>query len=250
MTDRSTCFALAVLLGAASAFFSAQAQSLTGTQGLITVPTARMHADGTLAIGSGYVSSRHSTYQPTEARPARAYVPAYASLTLLPSVEVGFRFSRALDTGTAEALGDRMFLVRVRVLEEGDIVPAVALGAHDFLRSSEQVTAHFSALYVVASKRVVRGGPAFLRGASVHVGYGSDVFEAKAHQFVGLFGGLDVPLFQSDGGIVRNWRVLAEYDGETVTVGQRLGLGPGVNLTAGLQGFDAPIVGATWETTL
>lgn len=250
MPHAASFLALAVLLGAASAFGSARAQSLTGVNGLVTVPTARMHADGTLTLGSGYVPDRYSTYQPNASQPARAYVPAYASLNLLPSIELGFRFSRALDTGTAEALGDRMFMVRLRLLEERGVVPAVAVGAHDFLRSSGQLTTFFNALYAVASKRLVDDGPPFLRALDVHLGYGTDLIESKGYQFVGPFGGVEVTLVDAPEAVVRRWVVLAEYDGNVATLGQRLGVAPGFSVTTGLQGLEAPIAGIAWQTTL
>ncbi len=235
-------FALAAVLAVPPAL----GQSVTGTAGLLTIPTARMHPDGTLVVGTGFVDRAFSTY--TDGR--FDYAPLYASITFLPSVELGFRFSRALDSGP-QALGDRMFLVRVRLLEERGARPAVAVGAHDFLRSSESQTNFFNALYAVASKRFAPGGAVgqVVPAVDLHLGWGTDVVEASGYQFVGPFGGAALTFFEGDG-LFRRLDVLAEYDGRTVSVGSRVGVVGGLVLTAGLQGAKAPVVGAAVTATL
>ncbi len=239
---RGTVLALAVALGALPAL----GQSVTGTQGLLTIPTARMHPDGTLVVGAGYVDKAFSTYGGGE----NDYVPIYASVTVLPSVEIGFRFSRALDTGPV-ALGDRMFLVRVRLLEERGLLPAVAVGAHDFLRSSENATNFFHALYAVASKRVEPSGAVgrVLPSLDLHLGWGTDIVDAPGYQFVGPFGGASVTLLQGEG-MLRQLDLMAEYDGRTVSVGPRVNVGGLLALTAGLQGLKAPVLGVAGAVPL
>ena len=234
--------ALAVVLvwGLAS---PAGAQSIGGATGLVFAPTARLQADGTLAVGAGYVPETYSDYME-----GRAYTPVYATLAFLPSVEVGFRFSRALGTGQPEALGDRMLFARVRVLEETGALPAVAVGAHDVLRSSSSLTNQFAALYAVASKRV--GGAAFVESVDLHLGLGTDWIPARVHQFVGPFGGAEIALRDAETGVVRRIQTLVEYDGRSVNVGQRLGLGAGLDVTAAVQGFEAFTVGVVARRTL
>lgn len=232
--------ALAAVLMMASLGPLAQSQSLGGATGLIFVPTARTQADGVLAIGTGYVPDTYSVYTLTDSPEAAvAYVPTYASVSFLPAVEVGFRFSRAVDTGVPQALGDRMLFARVRVLEERGALPALAVGAHDFLRSTSNQTNQFAALYGVASKQVDLSGLRVVQNADVHVGLGTDWLQGKNNQFVGPFGGVALAFVDAETGILRRVVSLAEYDGRTVNVGQRLGLGAGVDLTAALQGLDA-----------
>lgn len=239
---RRTVGALAVVLWALPAL----GQSVTGTQGLLTVPTARMHPDGTLVVGVGYVDKAFSTYQSGEFD----YAPLYASVTALPSVEIGFRFSRALHSGP-EALGDRMFIIRVRLLEECGSLPAVAVGAHDFLRSSENETNFFHALYAVASKRLEPPGAIgrVTPGIDLHFGWGTDIVNAPGYQFVGPFGGASVTFLQGDG-VVRQLDLLAEYDGRTVSVGPRVNVGGLLVLTAGVQGLEAPVLGVAATASL
>jgi len=235
-------FALAVVLVGAFASSTA-AQSVGGATGLVLVPTARTQPDGTLAIGAGYVPADYSDYLE-----GRAYAPVYASLAFLPSVEVGFRFSRGLGTGKPQALGDRMLFARVRVMKEGRTRPAVVLGAHDFLRSSDDLTNQFAALYAVASKRTGRVG--VIKNVDLHIGLGTDWLVARERQFVGPFGGVEVQFLNAETGVVRRVGTLAEYDGRAFTLGQRLGLGAGIDVTAALQGLRAPVVGVTARRTL
>lgn len=240
--------ALAVLLGAAGATASGAAQTVTGTHGLVTVPTARMHPDGTLTLGAGFVDKTFSSYKDGTVD----YLPLYASLTILPAVEVGFRFSRATDSGEAEALGDRMFLLRVQLLDERGALPAIAVGAHDFLRSSDRLTNQFNALYAVASKRYAPASPlaGVVHEVDVHLGYGTDVLDAVGRQFVGAFGGAAITAHHDPGGWIQQWELLGEHDGVVATVGQRLSLRGGLRLTAGVQGFKVPLGGVAYVRTL
>lgn len=241
---RRTILALAIVLATPPAL----GQSVTGTHGLLTIPTARMHPDGTLVVGGGFVDQAFSTYMDGRTD----YAPLYGSITFLPSVELGFRFSRALDTGQPQAVGDRMFLVRVRLVEEGDAWPAVAVGAHDFLRSSGSQTNFFNALYAVASKRLEPRGAlgSVVPEVDLHLGWGTDIIEASGYQFVGPFGGATLTLLQSDSGVVSRLGLLAEYDGRTVSVGPRLALRERLVLTVGIQGLEAPVAGLALQTEL
>lgn len=217
---------------------SAWSQSIGGATGLVFVPTARTQPDGTLALGAGYIPDDYSDYLD-----GAAYLPLYASVAFLPSVEVGFRFSRAVGTGIPQALGDRMLFARIRVLKEKGALPAIAIGAHDFLRSSSNQTNQFAALYCVASKQVDLAALGFIQNADLHVGLGTDWIGGEDNQFVGPFGGMALAFIDADTGVLRSVETLMEYDGRTVNVGQRVGLGNLLDLTAALQGLKAPVVG-------
>lgn len=196
------------------------AQSLTGMTGLITIPTAEMQPDGSVLVGAGRVHREAVTVPDADHHVA----PFYAAITFLPMVELGFRFSPQIGVDR-DALGDRTLMARVQVLPERGRWPAVALGAHDFLKSSGSETRRYNALYVVASKHVAPLGVP----AAVHGGYGTDVIDAKGHQFVGFFGGVSIaphPVAE----------VMAEYDGTQVLVGGRITV-RGIYLVGGLASF-------------
>jgi len=230
--------ALAAVLMMALAAPSAMSQSIGGATGLVFVPTARIQPDGTLAIGTGYIPDDYSTYLN-----GAAFVPTYASVAFLPAVEIGFRFSRAVNTGIPQALGDRMFFARVQVLQERGALPALAVGAHDFLRSSSNQTNQFAALYGVASKQVDLSSLGFIQNADLHLGLGTDWIGGEDNQFVGPFGGVALAFVDTDTGTLQRVETLVEYDGRTVNVGQRIGLGSVLDVTAGLQGLNAVTFG-------
>lgn len=215
--------------------FQSRAQSLTGTSGLITIPTAEMPSDGTVSVGGGYIPEKYSTYQD-----GRAYVPYYASVVFLPFLEVGFRFSRSTGGGP-QALGDRMLLGRLQFITEGRRWPALAVGVHDFLRSSEVSTSNFNALYIVASKNVERFG--VIPPTSWHLGYGTDMLDARGHQFVGVFGGATIKLASYA-------EMMFEYDGATFAVGPRLSVLRYLHLVAAMQNFDTFVAGSALQVKL
>lgn len=212
---RALVASLAILLCQARLL---SAQALTGTTGLVSVPTAEMPADGSIAAGLNVVNAGYHGYGNPgfEAHPA---LVQFASVGFLPFVEVGLRLTRVADV-PRQALGDRMVSVRVRLLKQGEHTPAVAAGAHDLLG-----TRYFHAVYVVASRQVepVAG----VGTMSFHAGYGGNPMSLSVagQQFVGLFGGVSVA--------PRPWlALLAEYDGERVNAGFRLHAGRLALLTA------------------
>ncbi len=223
-----------LLLGALALPAALHAQTVTGTSGLITVPGGRLEKDGTAVIGYGYVKRTYSNYMDGQ----YDYTPTFGSLTFLPFLEGGFRFSHA-ESGNKEALGDRMLMVRVRALKETRRLPGLVIGAHDFLRSSDSHTNQFAALYAVAAKRVP--SPAPFPAVDVHLGYGTRLLEAKHTQFVGVFGGVSVdgPTWNR---VVTRSEALLEYDGKVASAGVRLELARYAFLMAAAQGFDTPLL--------
>lgn len=228
----SVAFSFAALAFCARA---ASAQAVTGHTSLILIPTAEMPGDGVVRLSGGYIDGEHSTL------PGRNdYTPYGASIGFLPFMELGFRFNRQLGEDR-EALGDRLILVRVQALSETDRRPALTFGAHDFLRSTGEETRKFNALYIVASKHFETALPTGRVG--VHVGYGSDVIEARAHQYDGIFGGLSVRPSE--------WvEAMLEYDTQTANVGLRGHILDHVRVMVGLQNLDTPIAGATLQVRL
>jgi len=179
-----------------------QAQSLTGTTGLVTIPTASMPDDGALTVGMNLLDRRYDV-----PRKEHAALVQFASVGFLPFVEVDLRLTRSLGV-PRQALGDRMVSVRVRLLKERARAPALVVGAQDLVG-----TRRHHAVYVVGSK-AVRLAP--LPGeVGVHLGYGGDWLRARGHEFVGVFGGLSVS--------PRPWlAVLLEHDAERLNAGLRL----------------------------
>lgn len=185
------------------------AQSLTGTSGLINIPTAAMQGDGTVTVGMNLVDERYHGYA-QEKQQGHDMIVQFASVGFLPFLEVGLRLTRGVDV-PRQAIGDRMVSVRLRVLKEGARTPAIVVGVHDIAG-----TRYFHAEYILASKQV----PTPVGRVGLHAGYGGDwsSVPARAHQFVGGFGGISYS--------PRPWATLmAEHDAERVNAGVRLRVG-------------------------
>lgn len=201
------------------------AQALTGTMGLVAVPTAEMPADGALAAGLNLVARGHHGY----ALPGHADEPLlvqYLGVGFLPFVEVGLRLTRMVNV-PRQALGDRMVSIRVRLVEEGAYAPAVVLGAHDLTG-----TRFFHSIYLVGSRHLGELPGAGRAGA--HLGYGGDLLglEPRWVQFDGVFGGLSLEPHPS-------FMLMAEHDTERVNVGTRARILGRVTLLVSVQGMSA-----------
>lgn len=197
------------------------AQSLTGTSGLVSIPTASVPADGTVSLGVNMVDERYHGYL-QEKQQGHAMLVQFASVGFLPFAEVGLRLTRGMDV-PEQAIGDRMVSVRLRVLKEGARTPAVVVGVHDIAG-----TRYFHAEYVAASRHV----PTPLGVVGLHAGYGGDFasVRARARQFVGGFGGISLA--------PRPWvTLMAEHDAERVNAGVRLRVWR-MNVLAAAHGLD------------
>ncbi len=192
--------------------FLVHSQTLEGTTGLYFIPTAEMQKDGTVLVGANFVNKElisFSSYQ------QNAFTP-YLTLTFLPFAEVSLKITRYVDQGVGDqALGDRTFSTRIRIVEEKDITPAIVIGLHDMMAVFGGTEAiHNNALYLVGSKNISLG---LDYNFSIHAGYGLDLLKADNHNFVGLFGGIDIKFFNT-------LELMTEYDGKRPNVGFRLKL--------------------------
>ena len=108
--------------------------SALGGAGLIETRNARFHADGALEAGS---SIRHQR---------RAW---FLNFQALPFLETSFRLTERFDSSAGHGMTtDRGFDLKLRLLEESEDTPALAIGLQDFIG-----TGLYSGEYIVASKR-------------------------------------------------------------------------------------------------
>ena len=230
--------ALGIMLMALGLCRPGAAQSLTGTTGLVTIPTAEMPEDAGVSFGVSFFSKKFQQY----GRGQYDLIPYFANIGYLPFLEVGLRATRRRDLGRGEGLGDRMVSVRLRLLSERNMVPALVLGVHDFLTGSEgYTTTHFNALYLVASRHL-RVAP-LASDVGLHLGYGTDWMKARHYQFVGLFGGVSVSP-------TSYLTLMLEYDSERFSGGLRMTVLDHVALLAAWQGFDVFSGGVSYRLKL
>nr|WP_235913578.1 YjbH domain-containing protein [Pseudoroseomonas coralli] len=105
-----------------------------GGVGLVETRNARMREDGTLEAGAALRHQRRFWFLNFQA---------------LPFLETTFRLTERLDATAGSGMTtDRAFDLKLRLLQESDYLPAVAVGLQDFIG-----TGLYSGEYIVASKR-------------------------------------------------------------------------------------------------
>ena len=128
-------------------------QSLTGLTGLLNVPTAELLKDGEISLGVSYLNKKYlsASFKNDD---GLAY---YVTLGFLPFTELSIRFTKRM--APADALGDRMFSFRIRVIQEKEVIPSILIGIHDPIHSTENRTNRFTAAYLVITKNILIMGP-------------------------------------------------------------------------------------------
>ena len=165
-------------------------QSIVGTNGQFFIPTAEMHPDRTLVLGAGYIPTGYFQRYNRKVNPG---MPTFVTVSLLPFVEVMFRYTHELNMRVnpqTKYYPDRMFAVRIRLLKESKYIPALAVGANDFTKALGLSTAstNYSATYIVGTKSFVFNALTL----STTLGYGMDVLDLNRYDFLGAFGGVEL----------------------------------------------------------
>ncbi len=125
---------ITLLHGPASADEVSATGSNYGGAGLLEMRNARFRPDGTLEAGAALRHQRRFWF---------------LSFQALPWLEATYRLTERLDATAGHGMTtDRAFDVKIRLVEEDDVFPAVAIGLQDFIG-----TGLYSGEYVVASKR-------------------------------------------------------------------------------------------------
>ena len=108
--------------------------NLLGSRGLMGTPSARMAPDGQLSAGASFLrNNQHYNFE----------------FQALPWLDTTFRYS-GLQHFQADypVYYDRAFGVKIRLWDEGDVMPAIAVGIDDIIG-----TGVYNGEYLVASKR-------------------------------------------------------------------------------------------------
>jgi hypothetical protein len=130
----TTAFAALFLTTAALAQDTSDPSNLFGSRGLMGTPSARMAPDGELSVGAGFLENNQHYNLGFEVLPWLDATLRYSGLQhFQPQFPVYY---------------DRAFGFKARLWEEGDIMPAVALGVDDIIG-----TGVYNGEYLVASKR-------------------------------------------------------------------------------------------------
>lgn len=161
---------------------------VNGQSGYINTPSAVVEADGTFSLGYGYDSPYGQLWVTSTILPAVQVTARYVSITGIPA------FSNIVgDPDYGKNYGrykDKVIDGKVQLWQEGNWMPAVAVGASDVFG-----TQLFKSQYAVATKTL---GAA--RNIDLSVGYGNKRID-------GLFAGARWTSLNHP-----NWSVVAEYN--------------------------------------
>ena len=224
-------------------FFTIRSVSQTtgGVPGYVRVPTATFNPDGTLVLGSGFLPQKYLEYT----KYTYDAISVYAGLTFLSFVEIDLRVTRilGLPSGSSHVV-DRVPSIRIRILKEKKWIPAVTVGAQDFITSLESgVARHFGASYLVVTKNFHI--PKLLLNIEATAGYGSNWLLWKNNELVGPFGGMSIYHDKL------KWMILLfDYDGITTNAGIRMVCFNHLVLMAGTMNFNTLTGGISYRFCL
>jgi len=216
-------------------------QSLTGTTGLVTIPTAEMPKDGEISFGTNWLNKKYLVLFDSN----REYhgMVNFMTLGYLPFLEISLRLTRHLNFPASQAIGDRMPSVRLRLFKENEFFPSVVLGAHDFMAVFGGLgrSNNFNVLYLATSKTFRLDS--FVNRIEFHLGYGTDWIKARHHQFVGLFGGVSL----SPSPFIA---LMLEHDAEKFNCGMRISVLDHVEVLVAFLNLDTFSSGISYKFSL
>ena len=168
-------------------------QSVTGTSGLIHIPSARMLEDGQLVLGAAYIPKPYFQRYDRTINPG---LNTYITLGFFPFLEVMFRYTHELNVPVnpkTRYFPDRMFSLRVKILNERKNIPALVFGTQDFskltgLSSQANLNSMYAATYFVTSKK-----SDFKRfSIDTSLGYAFDFLDLETKDYRGIFYGIEL----------------------------------------------------------
>ena len=164
-------------------------QSVTGTSGLIHIPSARMLEDGQLVLGAAFIPKPYFRRYNKRINPG---LNTYITYGILPFVEVMFRYTHELNmpvNTTTRYFPDRMLTIRARLLNEKKYLPALVIGLQDmsaYIINTCKVCSNYAATYIVLSKNLKLNFGNF----DFSMGYAEDLFDLRYKDLDGVFGGI------------------------------------------------------------
>lgn len=224
--------------------FISYSQYSLGGSGLMNVPSADMHEDGTFTVGGNYLPK---TMLPGHFRNNTGNY--FVNLTFLPFVEMSYRCTLQQIENEVHKKSwqqDRSVSLKLRVLKEKKYVPAIAFGSNDVFTtyqlnmfSDKGDNRFFASVYGAVTKNLPIGS----HYLGVTSGYYIPVRKQKINE--GVFGGIRyIP------GFFPQMELIAEYGGEKVNAGVACLLFNHVRLHLFTYGFEAVSGGIRYEFKL
>lgn len=159
-----------------------RAQPTAGTIGLLNIPTAEIHKDGTFVIGTNYLPE---AFTPSSfSYPTGNY---YFNLTFLPFLDVTYRLT-LLKLESGKYNQDRSFGLRIRLSKEQEYLPAFVIGGNDIYTSSpgKRSNQYFGSMYGVVSKTL------YWKGYKIGFTTGLGLKAFRNNELKGLFYGISI----------------------------------------------------------
>lgn len=228
-------------------------QSLPGLSGGYSIPSADFQKDKTLILGYNYLNSKY--YDLYSEGHNYSYSLGFFTLTFLPFAEVSVRitYPNGFNADHEDIIiGDRMISGRLRPLKEGKYHPSVVIGLQGFYKTTGGTglinadgtgASFFNSSYLVLTKNIYFEH--ILSRLGVTAGYGSDIIAANTHQFIGLFGGINISPKNME-----YLELMMEYDADKWNAGMRITILKHIVILAGFEGMDAFSGGISYKLTL
>lgn len=193
---------------------SAIGQSLSGSSGLLQIPTANFLEDKTVILGSSFLSKQLLSYSNYE----YDAIAGYATLTFLPFFELSIRYTRQINRGPdgyESTFADRMPSFKLGLLKEKKNQPALAIGSNDFSPSFYSQDQNFASYYAVMTKNLLANNENL--GLDLTIGYAFKIGNASHYDMIGFFGGARIYHHKYQ------WlSVMVDYDSRYWNLGFRL----------------------------
>ncbi|AFN75897.1 hypothetical protein MROS_2667 [Melioribacter roseus P3M-2] len=201
--------------------FPVLSQSLTGMNGLLSIPVPYIGEDAKVTSGVNFIDRKYTDYSQGK----RDLLNIFVSINYLPFVELGVRATRQLNYQGNSHTVDRMFNIKIQLIEEDKYLPALSVGFNNPY-SSVQSANHFNSTFIVVAKQIRTS----LGQVSAVLGYGKDIIKAADYQFIGLFGGISYKPYDFVEFIVEN-------DAERFNGALRIHFFKHIHLLAGMMNF-------------
>jgi hypothetical protein len=216
-------------------YLNLYSQSLTGTNGLLKIPSADIFSDGTFYIGASLLPK--GSYNLYGSADRFDGMPTFMTLSLYDRVEIMFRYTHQLGQTVSpetEYFPDRMFSIRYNIFKGSKVLPKLTLGLHDVSEALGATSAlpYFASTYLVAniSFKAIRGT------ITTSLGYGFDVFGVADYlEFDGFFGGVEYYFYD-----LETLSFVAEYDTQNINIGVKSRLTSFITLGVGLLNMNKP----------
>ncbi|HZK03653.1 MAG TPA: YjbH domain-containing protein [Bacteroidaceae bacterium] len=222
----ATCFLISV------SFNSVTSQNLFGFTGLLTTPSAETHHAGTFIGGAGYLPQVILPRKDIWNYNTGTY---HIDFFMFSFIELNMRMTLKQRSNGRYQGQDRTSYVKIRVLKERDLLPALAIGASDIAGSTNGWVSYFA----VATKKI-HGAWGY---SSLTTGYYFPF--GNEYYYKGLFGGIT---YTSPS--IENIKFIAEYDSERFNLGVNVLLINHISITAALCNMESASLGICYKTTL